>query len=107
MGRSEFVAQMVKNPLARRENWVRSLGWEDSPGEGKGYPLQYSGLENSMDYIVHGGCKELEATEQLSQNNHNSLSYAELSVASTPSLGSVSEPPVKFSVAVAWRLLCC
>ena len=24
------------------------------PGEGKGYPLQYSGLENSMDYIVHG-----------------------------------------------------
>ena len=24
-----------------------------SPGEGKGYPLQYSGLENSMDYIVH------------------------------------------------------
>ena len=25
-----------------------------SPGEGKGYPLQYSDLENSMDYIVHG-----------------------------------------------------
>ena len=24
-----------------------------SPGKGKGYPLQYSGLENSMDYIVH------------------------------------------------------
>ena len=24
-----------------------------SPGEGKGYPLQYAGLENSMDYIVH------------------------------------------------------
>ena len=23
-----------------------------SPGEGKGYPLQYSGLENSVDYIV-------------------------------------------------------
>ena len=22
-----------------------------SPGEGQGYPLQYSGLENSMDYI--------------------------------------------------------
>ena len=28
-----------------------------SPGEGKGYPLQYSGLENSMDYIVHGVVK--------------------------------------------------
>ena len=25
-----------------------------SPGEWKGYPLQYSGLENSMDCIVHG-----------------------------------------------------
>ena len=25
-----------------------------SPGEGKSYPLQYSSLENSMDYMVHG-----------------------------------------------------
>ena len=29
-------------------------GLERSPGEGKGYPLQYSGLENSMDWRVHG-----------------------------------------------------
>ena len=28
-----------------------------SPGEGKGYPLQYSGLENSVDCIVHGVTK--------------------------------------------------
>ena len=28
-----------------------------SPGEGKGYPLQYSGLENSKDCIVHGVSK--------------------------------------------------
>ena len=28
-------------------------GLEVSPGEGKGYPLQYSGLENSMGCIVH------------------------------------------------------
>ena len=28
-----------------------------SPGEGKGYVLQYSGLENSMDCIVHGVAK--------------------------------------------------
>ena len=27
------------------------------PGEGKGYPLQYSGLENSMDSVVHGVTK--------------------------------------------------
>ena len=28
-----------------------------SPGEGNSYPLQYSGLENSMDCIVHGVSK--------------------------------------------------
>ena len=28
-----------------------------NPREGKGYPLQYSGLENSMDCIVHGVAK--------------------------------------------------
>ena len=27
------------------------------PGEGIGYPLQYSGLENSMNSIVHGVAK--------------------------------------------------
>ena len=31
-----------------------------SPGEGKGYPLQFSGLENSMDCIVHGITKNWE-----------------------------------------------
>ena len=36
-----------------------------SPGEGKGYPVQYSGLENSMDCRVHG-VAELDTTEQLS-----------------------------------------
>ena len=28
-----------------------------SPGEGKGYPLQYSGLENATDCIAHGVTK--------------------------------------------------
>ena len=37
-----------------------------SPGEGKGYSLQYSGLENFTDCIVHGGRKESETTEWLS-----------------------------------------
>ena len=48
------MSQLVKNSPAMRETWVRSLGWEDCPGEGKGYPLQYSGLEDPMDSIVHG-----------------------------------------------------
>ena len=35
-----------------------------SPGEGNGYPLQYSGLENSMDCTVSPwGSKELGTTE--------------------------------------------
>ena len=45
---ASLVAQLVKNLPAVWEAWVRSLGL------GKGYSLQYSGLENSMDCIVHG-----------------------------------------------------
>ena len=38
-----------------------------SPGEGKSCPLQYSGLENCMDFIYSPwGCKELDTTEWLS-----------------------------------------
>ena len=38
-----------------------------SPGEGKGYPLQFSGLENSMDCMYSPwGHQELDSTEQLS-----------------------------------------
>ena len=36
-------------------NLIPGLG--RSPGEGKGYPLQYSGLENSMGCTVHGVAK--------------------------------------------------
>ena len=41
---ASLVAQTVKNPPAMGETWVRSRGREDSPGEGNGNPLQYSGL---------------------------------------------------------------
>ena len=45
-----------------QEKWVPSLGWEDSPRDGNGNPLQYSCLENSMDrgawrVTVHGVAK--------------------------------------------------
>ena len=43
-----LVAQLVKNLPALLETWVWSLGWED-PQRRKAYPVQYSGLENSMD----------------------------------------------------------
>ena len=32
---ASLVAQLVKNPPAMRETWVRSLGWEDSLEKGK------------------------------------------------------------------------
>ena len=38
-------------------SWCSIPGLGRSPGEGKGYPLQYSGLENFMDCIVHGVTK--------------------------------------------------
>ena len=59
---ASLVAQLVKNLPSMQETWVQSLGWEDSPGEGKGYLLQYSDLENSIDGIVHG-ITELDMTE--------------------------------------------
>ena len=51
------MSQLVKNPPGMQEAGVRSLGWEDPLEKGTGYPLQYSGLENSMDYIAHGVTK--------------------------------------------------
>ena len=51
------MAQLVKNPPAMWETWVRSLGWEDPLERGKATQSQYSGLENSVDYIVHGVAK--------------------------------------------------
>ena len=43
------VAHKVKNLPTMWETRVQSLAQEDSPGEGNGYPLQYSCLENSME----------------------------------------------------------
>ena len=40
--------------------WTPGLG--RSPGEGNGYPLQYSGLETCMDCIVHGVAKSDSTT---------------------------------------------
>ena len=48
MGAS-LVAQMVNNPSANAGDLDLIPGSGRSPGEGNGYPLQYSCLENSMD----------------------------------------------------------
>ena len=56
------MAQMVKNPLAMRETWVQSLGWEDSPGGGLGNPPSILAWRIPMDRgawlaTVHGVAK--------------------------------------------------
>ena len=45
---------VVKNLPADAGNTSLVPGLGRSPGGGQGNPLQYSGLENSMDCIVHG-----------------------------------------------------
>ena len=52
---ASLVAQLVKKAAEMQETWIWSLSWED-PLE-KGYRLQYSGLENYMDCVVHGVTK--------------------------------------------------
>ena len=63
---SEYLFNVIINNvgfpggLADKESTCNmgDLGWipglRRSPGEGKGHPLQYPGLESSMDCIVHG-----------------------------------------------------
>ena len=45
---ASLVSQLMKESARN----AGDLGWEDCPGEGKGYSLQYSGLENPMDSTV-------------------------------------------------------
>ena len=64
-GQRNLVAQLVKNS---RVDLASIPGLERvKPGEGKGYSLQYSGLENSMDCIIHG-VAESDTIERLSQS---------------------------------------
>ena len=108
---TSLIAQLVKNPPEMQENPVQFLGWEDplgkvrlsnpaskeyahnvgdlgsipglgrSPGEGKGYPLQYSGLENSMDCTVHGVAK---SRTQLSDSHFTGILERSLTAAVHP-----------------------
>ena len=65
MKRVSLVAQLVKNPPAMQETWIRSLGWEDPLEKGKAthssiLACRFHGLYSPW------GCKELDTTERLS-----------------------------------------
>ena len=59
------MAQLVKNPPAKQETWVQSLGWEDVLEEGKTLPAEFYGLYSPL------GHKELDTTESVSLGTEN------------------------------------
>ena len=62
---TSLVAQMVKNPAAVRDIWVRSLGWEDPLEKGKATHCTI--LTWRIPWTVQCvGSKESDVTEQLS-----------------------------------------
>ena len=91
---------------ARDPSWIPGLG--RSPGEGKGYPLQYSGLENSMDYSPMGSQRVrhdyllIIITNDTSNSYHLGSYYCDLSTlfvlshgkGLTPFSDKVTEAPV-------------
>ena len=57
---ASLVAQLVKNPPAREETWVQSLGWEDPLEKGK---ATHSSI---LAWSIPWGGKESDTTERLS-----------------------------------------
>ena len=75
-----LVAQMVKNPPAMQETWVRFLGWED-PLEEAWQPIPYSSLENPhgqwrlASYSSLLSHKESDMTERLSTKHTHFVDF--------------------------------
>jgi len=58
MNREGFPCGLAGKGSICNSGDLSSIPWLGRcPGEGKGYPLQYSGLENSLDCTVHGVTK--------------------------------------------------
>jgi len=113
------VAQLVKNSPAMRETWDLIPGLGRSLGEWKGYPLQYSGLENSMDCIAHGVAKgwrwlsdfhfthfSLSRSSQveLVVNNPPASARDARDMSLIPELGRLEEVIATHSNILAWRI---
>ena len=79
LGKASLIAQLVKNPPAMQETPGLIPGLGRSTGEGIGYPLQCSGLENSMDCKVHGVTKSRAClSDSLHFTSFHFQSYPEL-----------------------------
>ena len=68
---ASLVAQIVKNPPAMWETWIRSLGWEDALEEGMATQSSILVWRIPMDrgalwVTTHRGHKDSDTTERLS-----------------------------------------
>ena len=97
---ASLVAQLVESTCNVGD--VGSIpGLGRCPGEGKGYPLQQTGLESSTDYTVHGVAK---SQTQLSEFHFHSLLVSIISIVPFSAKGisqSISVPEVnqgRFSI---------
>ena len=70
----DFPCGSAGKESARNEGDLGSIpGLGRSSGEGKGYPLQYSGLEKSMDCIIHGVTKSQTQLSDFHSLTHPAL----------------------------------
>ena len=65
-----LVAQAGKESTCNAGDLGSIPGLGRYAGEGNSYPLQYSGLKNSIDYTVHG---DTESQTQLSNFNFHGI----------------------------------
>ena len=79
---TSLVAQMVKYPLAMRETWVQSLGWED-PLE-KAMATHSSILAWKIPWIKEPGWLQSMGSQRVRQDWVTSLSFPIMAL--TPSL---------------------
>ena len=70
-----LVAQTVKNLTAMQETWFWSLGWEEPLKKEKATHSKYSGLENSMDCVVHGVAKSQTRLSDFHSASENRIGH--------------------------------
>ena len=67
---ASLLPQMVKNPPAMQETWIRSLGWEDPLVEGMATHFSIPAWRIPMDkgtWWGPWGCKETEQLRRIQQ----------------------------------------
>ena len=82
----DWTGEEQQRRQVRRLTYWYLASWKSitlAPGEGKGSPLQYSGLENSMDCSPLGR-KESDMTERLSLTHSSRLPLSHLQTVPYP-----------------------